>query len=106
MLPTAESAVVSALASAGPGGRVVFYSPVQPGKKWTIEPHVPYLRDLSMLFSYSSGARDMREALQLIERGVVRAEGLVTHRVPLGEAGEAFRLARRGGDVLKVMVTF
>lgn len=105
VLPTSEDAVVSALTAAGPAGRVVFYSPVQPGKKWTIEPHLPYLRDLSMLFSYSSGARDFREALALIERGVVRAADLVTHRVPLDDAAEAFRLARRGGDVLKVMVT-
>jgi L-iditol 2-dehydrogenase len=105
VLPTAESAVVSALAAAGPAGRVVFYSPVQPGKKWTIEPHLPYLRDLSMLFSYSSGARDIREAIALVERGVIRASDLVTHRVPLADAAEAFRLARRGADVLKVMVT-
>jgi threonine dehydrogenase-like Zn-dependent dehydrogenase len=73
---------------------------------WTIEPHLPYLRDLSMLFSYSSGARDFREALALMERGVVRAQDLVTHRVPLARAAEAFALAQKGGDVLKVVVTF
>ncbi len=105
VLPTAESAVGSALAVAAPAGRVVFYSPVEPSKTWTLSPHSLYLRDLSLLFSYSSGARDLREALTLIERGVVRASGLVTHRVPLADAAEAFRLARRGGDVLKVMVT-
>ncbi|HEY3348645.1 MAG TPA: alcohol dehydrogenase catalytic domain-containing protein [Thermoanaerobaculia bacterium] len=105
VLPTGEDAVLSALSAAGPAGRVVFYSPVQPGKTWTLSPHSSYLRDLSLLFSYSSGARDLREALALIERGVVRASDLVTHRVPLAEAAEAFRLARRGGGVLKVMVT-
>jgi L-iditol 2-dehydrogenase len=105
VLPTSEDAVLSALSAAGPAGRVVFYSPVAPGKTWTLSPHSSYLRDLSLLFSYSSGARDLREALALIERGVVRASDLVTHRVPLADAAEAFRLARRGGDVLKVMVT-
>jgi L-iditol 2-dehydrogenase len=104
VLPTAEDAVLAALSAAGPAGRVVFYSPVAPGKTWTLSPHSLYLRDLSLLFSYSSGARDLREALGLVERGVVRAEGLVTHRVPLAEAPEAFRLARQGGGVLKVMV--
>jgi threonine dehydrogenase-like Zn-dependent dehydrogenase len=105
VLPTAESAVASALSAAGPAARVVFYSPVAPGKTWTLSPHSSYLRDLSLLFSYSSSARDLAEALQLIRRGVVRASDLVTHRVPLADAAEAFRLARRGGDVLKVMVT-
>lgn len=106
VLPTAEGAVVSALSAAAPAGRVVFYSPVEPAKTWTLSPHSLYLRDLSLLFSYSSGARDVREALAIIERGVVRASDLVTHRVPLAQAAEAFRLARRGGDVLKVMVIF
>jgi L-iditol 2-dehydrogenase len=105
VLPTSEGAVLSALSAAGPAGRVVFYSPVAPGKTWTLSPHSSYLRDLFLLFSYSSGARDLREALALIERGVVRASDLVTHRVPLADAAEAFRLARGGGDVLKVMVT-
>jgi L-iditol 2-dehydrogenase len=105
VLPTAESAVLAAAAAASPAGRIVFYSPVAPGKTWTLSPHSMYLRDLSLLFSYSSSARDLAEALQLIRRGVVRAADLVTHRVPLADAAEAFRLARRGGDVLKVMVT-
>jgi threonine dehydrogenase-like Zn-dependent dehydrogenase len=46
----------------------------------------------------------MREALALLERGVVGAAGIVTHRVPLARAAEAFALARQGGDVLKVVV--
>ena len=106
VLPTAEAAVLSSLDAAGPAGRVVFYSPVEPSKTWRLSPHSLYLRDLSLLFSYSSGARDLREALALIERGVVRAQDLVTHRVPFERAAEAFALARKGGDVLKVVVTF
>lgn len=106
VLPTADEAVRSALASAAPAARVVFYSPIEPGKAWRLEPQTAYLRDLSLLFSYSCGAADMREALALLERGAVRAADLVTNRVPLARAAEAFALARQGGDVLKVVVTF
>jgi L-iditol 2-dehydrogenase len=106
VLPTAEAAVLSSLEVAGPAGRVVFYSPVEPSKTWRLSPHSLYLRDLSLLFSYSSGARDLREALALLERGAVRAQDLVTNRVPFARAAEAFALARLGGDVLKVVVTF
>jgi L-iditol 2-dehydrogenase len=106
VLPTAEEAFHAALASAAPAARIVFYSPIEGGKLWRLEPHSAYLRDLSLLFSYSCGAADMREALGLLARGAVRSADLVTHRVPLERAAEAFALARRGGDVLKVVVTF
>jgi L-iditol 2-dehydrogenase len=106
VLPTAEAAVLSSLEAAGPAGRVVFYSPVEHSKTWRLSPHSLYLRDLSLLFSYSCGAPDFREALQLLARGAVRAQDLVTHRVPLARAPEAFALAQKGGDVLKVVVTF
>lgn len=106
VLPTTEEAVLSALSAAGPAGRVVFYSPVEPSKTWRLSPHSLYLRDLSLLFSYSCGADDMREALALLARGAVRSADLVTHRVPIERAADAFALARKGGDVLKVVVTF
>ena len=105
VLPTAEAALLSSLEAAGPAGRVVVYSPVEPSKTWRLSPHSLYLRDLSLLFSYSCGAADMREALLLLEKGVARAAGIVTHRVPLARAAEAFALARQGGDILKVVVT-
>ncbi len=106
VLPTAEAAVLSSLDAAGSAGRVVFYSPVEPSKTWRLSPHSLYLRDLALLFSYSSGARDLREAVALLECGAVRAQDLVTNRVPLVRAAEAFAMARQGGDVLKVVVTF
>ncbi|HEV8267438.1 MAG TPA: zinc-binding dehydrogenase, partial [Thermoanaerobaculia bacterium] len=104
VIPTSEAAVKSALAAAAPGGRVVFYSPIAPDKVWPIAPHEPYFRDLTLRFSYSCGPAETRRALELIEKGVVRADRLVTHRLPLDRAGEAFRLAASGGEVLKVLV--
>jgi L-iditol 2-dehydrogenase len=106
VLPSLEEAVLAALSAAGPAGRVVFYSPVEPGKVWRLSPHTAYLRDLTLRFSYSCGPAEIREALRLIEKGVVRADRIVTHRVPLSRAAEAFRLGVSRGDVLKVLVTF
>jgi L-iditol 2-dehydrogenase len=105
VVPTAPSAVAAALAAAAPGGRVVFYSPIEPGKTWPIVPHDAYFKDLTLRFSYSCGPAETKAALALIERGVVRAENLVTHRFPLEKAAEAFRFAERGGEALKVIVT-
>jgi L-iditol 2-dehydrogenase len=105
LLPYAESAFDAAMEAAAPAGRVVFYSPVPPGTRWSLAPHSAYLRDLTLRFSYSCGAQELRRALDLVASGVVRADRIVTHRVPLEDAPEAFRLARARGDVLKVVVT-
>ena len=105
VLPYAGSVFECAMETAAPAGRVVFYSPVPPETRWSLAPHTAYLRDLTLRFSYSCGAGELRRALALIEKGVVRADRIVTHRVPLDRAPEAFRLARARGEVLKVMVT-
>ncbi len=105
VLPYAASAFDAAMEAAAPAGRVVFYSPVPPETRWSLAPHTAYLRDLTLRFSYSCGASELKRAMALIERGIVRADRIVTHRVPLERASEAFRLARARGDVLKVMVT-
>ena len=104
VVPTAEAAVTSAVASAAPGGHVVFYSPIAPDAVWRLAPCEPYFRDLTLCFSYSCGPAETRAALALLEEGVVSARRLFTHRLPLERAAEAFRLAKAGGEVLKVLV--
>lgn len=104
VIPTAAEAAVPAIAAAAPAGRVVFYSPVSPSMVWPLAPSEPYFRDLTLAFSYSSGPKETRKALALIAEGVVRAESLVTHRLPLAQAAEGFRLCHAGGSALKILI--
>jgi len=104
VIPTAAPAVFSAIEAAAPAARVVFFSPVAPDMVWPIAPHTPYFKDLTLRFSYSSGPRETRRSLDLISSGALPVERLVTHRLPLERAAEAFALAEAGGEALKVVV--
>lgn len=104
VIPAAASAVLPAIEAAAPGGRVVFFSPVSPETVWPVAPHTPYFKDLTLRFSYSSGPLETRRALDLVSSGALPVERLVTHRLPLGRAAEAFALAEAGGEALKVVV--
>ena len=104
VIPTAAGAVLSSIDAAAPAGRVVFFSPVSPDTVWPIAPHTPYFKDLTFRFSYSSGPLETRRALELIASGTLPVERLVTHRLPLERAAEAFALAEGGGEALKVVV--
>jgi threonine dehydrogenase-like Zn-dependent dehydrogenase len=44
--------------------------------------------------------------LELIERGVIRAEHVVTHRFPLEQVAQAYRTAAQDRSAIKTLVTF
>jgi L-iditol 2-dehydrogenase len=62
-----------------------------------------YHRELTLTATYSSSPADLAEAFDLLRRGRVRVEGLISHRLPLGRLGEGVNLMRRH-EAVKVYV--
>jgi L-iditol 2-dehydrogenase len=104
--PNSVDAMKQGIASAAPGGRVVFFTPAKPGERLTITPNDLYFRDVSIVNSYSCGPSDTADALDIIGEGTVSAEKLVTHRFSIGETAEAFRLTAEARDSLKSIIVF
>lgn len=63
-----------------------------------------YHRELTVTATYSSSPADLAEAFDLLARGAVNVEGLITHRLPLERLGEAVELMRRR-QAVKVFIT-
>lgn len=104
--PNSVDAMKQGISAVGSGGKVLFFTPAKPGEQLTIDPNDLYFRDINIITSYSCGPTDTADALEIIEEGTIRAKNLVTHRFPLEETAEAFRLTARAGDSLKVLITF
>ncbi len=96
-------AIAGALALAGPGGVVQLFAPTPPGEPVPLDLGSIFFREVSIQSTYSAGPRDTRAALELLAAGAVDAAALISHRVPLADVEEAFRLAR-SGEALKVVV--
>lgn len=103
--PGHVEAMSQGIAACAAGGTVLFFTPTPPGQLLEIEPHYLYFNEIDLVSSYSCGPHDTRDALALIERRIITAEDLVTHRFPLARAAEAFALTAKGGDSLKALVT-
>jgi L-iditol 2-dehydrogenase len=103
--PGSAAAIAEGIACAGKGATVVLFTPTPPDEPLTVNPYHLYFDEINLVPSYSCGPDDTREALDLIRRGVVTAEKIVTHRFPLDQTAEAFRLAASAKDSLKVLVT-
>ncbi len=89
---------------AGSGGTVVLFAPTRPGVRTSVEPFDLFFREVSLVPTYSCGPHDTRLALEWIARGTVPAERLITHRVPLEEAAEAFRVTADPSVGIKAVV--
>ena len=102
--PSSIKAMEDGIRCCGRGGTVLLFTPTPKEENLLINPHDIYFNEVSLVPSYSCGPFDTREALELIEMGLVTAGKLVTHRFPLEQAGEAFRITADAGDSIKTIV--
>lgn len=104
--PGTPGAWRAGIAACAPGGTVVFFTPTAEGAQVEIDGCDLYLREISLIPSYSAGPNDMHEALQLLIEREVRPEQIVTDRVGIEDAPAAYARMREGGRTLKAIVVF
>jgi L-iditol 2-dehydrogenase len=103
--PGSHKAIATGIAAAGKGATVVQFTATPPEEEMIVRPHDLYFNETRLVPSYSCGPEETREALALVERGVINAAELVTHRFPLAKITEAYATAQKP-ESLKVIVTF
>lgn len=85
--PSTQAALDQAIEVAGPGATVCLFSPFAPEQRPTLNLNAHYFRELTLVSSYSCAARETRECLELIARGAVPVERLISHRLGLADVG-------------------
>jgi L-iditol 2-dehydrogenase len=101
--PGTAAAVDAGLTAAAPGGRVVCFTPLDPGQPLSIDQSALYFREIELLQSYSCGPDETRAALQLLAAGAVRTDELVSHRLPLEGVADALERAHRADGIKSVI---
>lgn len=104
--PGSIEAMMTGIECAGRGSTVLLFTPAAPGEYLQVEPNRLYMEEISLVASYSCGPRDTRRAVELIERGMVTAAKLVTHRYSLDETLVAYRKMVEANESLKAVVVF
>jgi L-iditol 2-dehydrogenase len=86
------------------GGTLMLYGPPAPGEAWALDVNYCFFKEINITSSYSAGPYETRRTLSLFKNGILNADHLITHRLPLAQAEEAWHITKRAGDSLKVMV--
>lgn len=104
--PNSAEVMMNGIECIQPGGQIVLFTPAKPGEMLRIDPNKLYFKDINILTSYSCGPSDTADAYEFIERRIVTAEKLVTHRFPIEQTAEAFRITSLAADSLKSLIVF
>jgi L-iditol 2-dehydrogenase len=97
-------AIQQATRSVDRGGTLLFFAPTAAGVDVAI-PLFDFWRDeISVLTSYAGSGEDLVESIELIRSRQVRVADMITHRLPLAEAGRGFQLTASGQDSIKVII--
>jgi len=87
------------------GGTVNLFGLPESGSRLDADLQDLYLRGIRIVPSYATTEPDIAEVHRMIVEGRLALSDLVTHRIPLADIREAFRLAQRPTDSVKVVVT-
>jgi len=101
----ATAAIKQALQSVERGGTVLLFAPTEPGVSIPISLNEVFWRtDVTLTTSYGASPDDYRAALEIIQAGRVPVRQMITHRLPLAEAGRGFQLVAAADDSIKVIL--
>ena len=101
----AFSAFQQAMASVDRAGTVLCFATTEPGTDLPIPLNEFWRNSVTVTSSYAAAPADLATALELIRLKRVDVARMITHRLPLAETGEGFRLMAEGGDAsLKIVV--
>jgi L-iditol 2-dehydrogenase len=104
--PNSAQVMEAGLKCTAPGGTTVLFTPAKPDEWLSLDPNYLYFRDINIVTSYSCGPDDTRDALGFIEKGIIPAEKLVTHRYSIENTPDAYRKVTEARNSLKVLITF
>jgi L-iditol 2-dehydrogenase len=87
------------------GGTVNLFGLPEAGSRLDADLQDLYLRGVRVIPSYATTEPDLVEVHRRLASGDLRVGDLVTHRLPLDRIDDAFRLAARPDEAVKVTVT-
>jgi L-iditol 2-dehydrogenase len=100
----ALSAFKQALQSVDRGGAILCFATTEPGVDLPVPLNEFWRNEIKLLPSYGNSPLDAMVAIELIRSGRVPVERMITHRLPLDQAGLGFRLVAEGGNSMKVLI--
>jgi len=101
----AKTAQEEALRSVERAGTVLFFAATGEGVEVALSVNNVFWRnEITLTSSYAATPKEHLEAIELLSKGALCAEDLITHRFDLNKIQEGFRLVAEARDSLKIVI--
>ncbi|MDR1992875.1 MAG: alcohol dehydrogenase catalytic domain-containing protein [Nitrososphaerota archaeon] len=100
----AASAAMTAMGCVENGGTILFFAVPDPTVKLQVPINQFWRNEITMRTSYGAAPNDIKDALQILATGKLDIKEMITHRFPLTEVQEGFRLTAEAGNSLKIIL--
>ncbi len=100
----ATSAAMSALDCVENGGTILYFAVPDPTVKLPVPINQFWRNEITMKTSYGAAPNDLEDSMHVLATGKLNIKDMITHRLPLREAQEGFRLMAEAGQSLKVIL--
>jgi len=99
-----KAAWLTAVAAVRKGGRVLWFGGLPGGTQIEMDAGCVHYDELTLFGTYHLTPRDCFHALQMIEAGVIDADPLITHELPLERLEEALQMMMEGQCIKTAIV--
>lgn len=86
------------------GGTILFFAVPDPTVKLPVPINAFWRNEITMRTSYGAAHNDLEDSLKYLATKKLNIKDMITHRLPLREAQEGFRLMAEAGQSLKVVL--
>ncbi len=100
----ALSAAKQAIECAGPGSTIIFFAVPKPGVNIEIPINDYWRNEVTIMTSYGAAPQDLDEAYDWIKSKKLNVVDLISHRFPLNQVGEAFKMVCEANESMKVIL--
>jgi len=100
----ATSAVTLASNCIERGGTILFFAVPEPSIKIPLPINQFWRNETTIQTSYGAAPNDLEDALKILTTKKINVKDMITHRLPLRETQEGYRLMTNSGESLKVIL--
>lgn len=99
------NALNDALEMVRKGGTVMMFGVPSRGAFVNLDMCKVYSKEITIITSYAASDADTKEALHMIESGIIDVMPLITHTYSISQAQRAFEHAKSGDHAMKIIIT-